>query len=81
VESKCGILDTFLSLESCRHLGLHRSHQKRGPFEFTLSTLFLGFSKTYSGFIAVDLNLIFGIENWVADLGFLGDRYFNFKPC
>jgi hypothetical protein len=44
-----------------------------------LSTLFLGFSKTYSGTIAVDLQLICGGENLVADLGFLDDRYFIFK--
>jgi hypothetical protein len=65
VDCKCGILDTLLSLERCRHsdLGLHRSYQKRYPFELALSTLFLGFSKTYSGTIAVDLKLIFGVEN------------------
>jgi hypothetical protein len=63
VDSKYGILDAFLSLERCRLLGLHRSHQKKYPFELPLSTLFLGFSKTYSGTIAVDLNLIFGVEN------------------
>jgi hypothetical protein len=43
--------------------GPHRSHQKRCPFVLALSALFLGFSKTYSGTIAVDLNLIFGVEN------------------
>jgi hypothetical protein len=63
VELKCGISDAFLSLESRRHLGLHRSYQKRFSFELALSTLFWGTFKTYSGTIAVDLNFIFGVEN------------------
>ena len=62
VELKCGIYDAFLSLERCRHLGLHRFHQNMCQVELALSTLFLGFGKTYPGSIAVDLILasVFG---------------------
>ena len=63
VELKCGILDAFLSLERCRHLGLHRLYQNRCPFGLALSTLFLGFSKTYSGTIAATLIYLFAVEN------------------
>jgi hypothetical protein len=74
VDCKDGISDAFLSLERCRHLGPLRSHQKRCPFELPLSTLFLSFSKTYSGTIVVDLNLIFGVENLVTEIAFFGGR-------
>jgi hypothetical protein len=53
VELKCGIYHDFLGLERRRHLGLHRSHQKRCQVELALSTLFWGISKTYSGTIVV----------------------------
>ena len=70
MDSVCGILEYFLSLESRRHFGRPRSYQKRCPFEFTLSALFWGTRKTYSGTIAGTLIYFFGVEKFIANFIF-----------
>jgi hypothetical protein len=49
-------------------------YQKRGPFELSLSALFWGTPKVSSGSTTIDLNLIFGVENFVLENDFFGDR-------
>jgi hypothetical protein len=70
VDSVCGILEYFLSLESRRHVGRHRSYQKIFPFELALSTLFWGIQKTYSSTIAGASIYFFGVEKFVANFIF-----------
>ena len=80
VDSVCGILEYFLSLESRRHFGRPRSYQKRCPFELALSALFWGTPKTYSGTIGVTLIYVFGVEKFVAKFIFFDLIFFFIFP-
>jgi hypothetical protein len=49
-------------------------HQKRCPFELALLALFWGTPKVSFGTIETDKILIFGVENFVLENDFFGDR-------
>jgi hypothetical protein len=79
MDSVGGIYDTFLSLESHRHVGRHRSYQKIRPFELALSALFWGTQKTCSGTIAGTSISFFRVEKFIANFIFF-DLEFSVIP-